>query len=148
MSHILCTARISVCRVILSITVYSLDTYRCKMTELKALTEWAAHGSSGSEDETDARLHTPASTNLISASTRTSDLIQPTQGLQIALSESWIECRGHETCSFTHDRYRDAVEIELQSTPAESVAKMSLKVLILSCACLQLTWVLDYHDAA
>ena len=101
------------------------------MTELKVLTEWAVYGSSGSEDETDARLLNQPPTDFALASTRPSGTHQPTQGLQIALSESWIECRGREICSFTHDRYRDAVEIEIQSRPVEYIAKVSLKVPLL-----------------
>lgn len=96
------------------------------MTELKALTEWAAYGNSGSEDEIDVP---ESSTNKTPAST--GNLNQPAHGLQIALNESWIECRGRETCSFTHDRYRDAVEIGIRSRPSEYIAKVSLKVLIL-----------------
>ena len=98
------------------------------MTELKVLTEWAVYGSSGSEDETDARLHIHSPTNSALTFTRPSGINQPTQGLQVALSESWIECRNREICSFTHDRYRDAVEIEIQSRPVEYIAKISLKV--------------------
>ena len=102
---------------------------RCKLTELKILTEWAADGNSESEDEIDALEHIQASTNQSPSSP--TGLHQPVRGLQIALNESWIGCRGRETCSFTHDRYREAVEIEIQSRPSEYIAKVSLKVLIL-----------------
>lgn len=49
-------------------------------------------------------------------------------GQQIAISEGWLVNRARDMCSFTHDRYRQAAQAELDTFPEEAVAKMSLKV--------------------
>jgi len=50
------------------------------------------------------------------------------RGQQIAISEGWLVNRARDMCSFTHDRYRQAAQAELDTFPEEAVAKMSLKV--------------------
>lgn len=50
------------------------------------------------------------------------------RGQQIAISEGWLVNRASDMCSFTHDRYRQAAQSELDKFPKEAVSKMSLKV--------------------
>lgn len=50
------------------------------------------------------------------------------RGQQIAISEGWLVNRARDMCSFSHDRFRQAAQAELDTFPEETVAKMSLKV--------------------
>lgn len=54
------------------------------------------------------------------------------RGQQISISEGWLVNRARDMCSFTHDRYRQAAQTELDTFPEEAVAKMSLKVGVVS----------------
>lgn len=56
------------------------------------------------------------------------------RGQQVAISEGWLVNRARDMCSFTHDRYRQAAQAELDTFPEEAVAKMSLKVGLVVCA--------------
>jgi hypothetical protein len=50
-------------------------------------------------------------------------------GLQAAISDGWLVQRGREMCSFAHDRYRQAAELEANSFSNDFVAKMSYRIL-------------------
>jgi hypothetical protein len=50
------------------------------------------------------------------------------RGLQVAISEGWLVQRARDMCSFAHDRYRQAAEVEALSLPDDLLAKMSFRV--------------------
>jgi hypothetical protein len=51
-------------------------------------------------------------------------------GLQVAISEGWLVQRGRDMCSFAHDRYRQAAELEAHTHSDGFVAKMSYRILM------------------
>ena len=98
------------------------------MTEIASIIDsdkLHSSGSSGSEDDADASKgiwehgHTTSSGSM--------------RGLQIATAEGWLIQRARDMCSFSHDRYRQAVLAEAQTLPQETIAKMSLKVSLALC---------------
>lgn len=89
--------------------------------------EWEdSSGSSGSEED-------PEDWKLSKALSLTRNSTQnggreSMRGLQLAIQEGWLVQRARDMCSFTHDRYRQAVESEAASLPDGVVAKMSFRV--------------------
>ncbi|KIL70561.1 hypothetical protein M378DRAFT_194875 [Amanita muscaria Koide BX008] len=104
-----------------------------KVTEVALMTDWedsSGPGSSGSEDETDDlwNMH-KAVTNL--RETGPSNARGSIRGLQMALAEGWLIQRARDMCSFAHDRYRQAAQAEVDALPAESIAKMSFRIILM-----------------
>ncbi len=89
--------------------------------------DWEDHSGSSSEDEVDQKWNLrKAVTHLKDTSsniTRSS-----MRGLQLALSEGWLIQRARDMCSFSHDRYRQAVQAEVELLPDDTIAKMSFRV--------------------
>ena len=84
--------------------------------------------SSGSEDDEEP-VETWDFTKALSTVNEESENIGISiRGQQISISEGWLVNRARDMCSFTHDRYRQAAQAELDTFPEEIVAKMSLKV--------------------
>ena len=83
--------------------------------------------SSGSDDEEPVETWDFAKVLSI-VDDESSNIGKSIRGQQIAISEGWLVNRAREMCSFTHDRYRQAAQAELDAFPEETVAKMSLKV--------------------
>ncbi|KAF7784549.1 hypothetical protein Agabi119p4_714 [Agaricus bisporus var. burnettii] len=52
------------------------------------------------------------------------------RGLQLALSEGWLIQRARDMCSFTHDRYRQAAQAEMESLPPDITANMSFRIIV------------------
>lgn len=100
----------------------------CSITEMIVLMQWAAYGSSDEDENEDLRQIPRAISNSIQASVNTR---QSTYGLQKAIAEGWLVDRARETCFFTHDRYRHAVENEIANMPKESTARLSLKIILM-----------------
>ncbi|KAG5646066.1 hypothetical protein DXG03_004489 [Asterophora parasitica] len=110
--------------------VSTLLNSRSRMvTEVALMMDWEI--SSGGEDETDDmwNLH-KARSNLrdkgSSSSTRGS-----MRGLQLALAEGWLIQRARDMCSFAHDRYRQAAQMEADALPQDAIAKMSFRIILM-----------------
>jgi hypothetical protein len=89
--------------------------------------DWEDHSGSSSEEEVDQKwnLH-KAVTHL--KDTGSNITRSSMRGLQLALSEGWLTQRARDMCSFSHDRYRQAVQAEVESLPADIIIKMSFRV--------------------
>ena len=90
--------------------------------------DWEDSSSgSGSDDETDEvwNLHEAVTHWRDTGAARNAR--GSMRGLQMALAEGWLIQRARDMCSFAHDRYRQAVQAEVDSLPAESIAKMSFR---------------------
>ena len=90
--------------------------------------DWEDSSSSGSaseeeEDRWNPHRAVPSVRNADTSNSRGSIL-----GLQLALAEGWISQRARDLCSFSHDRYRQAVLAETENLPPEVRARMSSRV--------------------
>ena len=94
------------------------------MTEVALMMDWS-NGSEGDEGPIETWDFAKALSTVNEESTNIGKFIR---GQQIAISEGWLVNRARDMCSFTHDRYRQAAQTELDTFPEEAVAKMSLKV--------------------
>ncbi|KAF8349828.1 hypothetical protein F5887DRAFT_942564 [Amanita rubescens] len=97
-----------------------------KVTEVALMMDWEdwkdPSGSSGSDDEMDDMW------NLHKAGPNARGSIR---GLQMALTEGWLIQRARDMCSFAHDRYRQAAQAEVDTFPADSIAKMSFRIILM-----------------
>ncbi|TFK57700.1 histidine kinase [Heliocybe sulcata] len=103
-----------------------------KVTEVALLMDWedpsTSSGSGSEEDPGDEFTAIPkrrrdASTGPASHSS--------VRGLQRAIQEGWLVQRGRDMCAFTHDRYRQAAETEVESMADEVKAKMSFRIVLM-----------------
>ncbi|KAL0581381.1 Chk1 protein kinase [Marasmius crinis-equi] len=96
-----------------------------KVAEVSLMIDWEdSSGSSSDDDDTtigNLRKARESGSNGSRESLR---------GLQICLVEGWLIQRARDMCSFAHDRYRQAAESEAYNLPEETVAKMSLRIII------------------
>ncbi|KAG7090785.1 hypothetical protein E1B28_009870 [Marasmius oreades] len=98
----------------------------CKVAEVSLMMDWEdSSGSSGSDDDdtTIGNLRKARESGM--GGSRDS-----MRGLQTALVEGWIIQRARDMCSFAHDRYRQAAQAEADNLPEETVAKMSLRIVL------------------
>lgn len=84
--------------------------------------------SSGSEDDEEPVETWDFAKALSMVNDESASIGKSISGQQIAISEGWLINRARDMCNFTHDRYRQAAQAELDTFPEEVVAKMSLKV--------------------
>ena len=84
--------------------------------------------SSGSQDDEEPIETLDFAKALSTVNDESASIGNSIRGQQIAISEGWLINRARDMCSFTHDRYRQAAQTELDTFPEELVAKMSLKV--------------------
>ncbi|KAG6919550.1 hypothetical protein DXG01_004213 [Tephrocybe rancida] len=98
-----------------------------KVTEVALMMDWEDSSGISSDDEIDDIWNIHMANNL----THSSDTRASMRGLQLALSEGWIIQRAREMCSWAHDRYRQAAQAEADSLPQETIAKMSLKIVLM-----------------
>lgn len=94
------------------------------MTEVALMMDWSS-GSEGDEEPVETWDFTKV---LSTVNEESANIGKSIRGQQIAISEGWLVNRARDMCSFTHDRYRQAAQAELDTFPEETVAKMSLKV--------------------
>jgi hypothetical protein len=94
------------------------------VTEVALMMDWSS-GNEGDEEPVETWDFTNA---LSTANEESTNIGQSIRGQQIAISEGWLVNRARDMCGFTHDRYRQAAQAELDVFPEETVAKMSLKV--------------------
>jgi len=87
--------------------------------------DWSSGGGEGDEEPVETWDFAKA---LSTVNDESASIGKSIGGQQIAISEGWLVNRARDTCSFTHDRYRQAAQAELDTFPEEAVAKMSLKV--------------------
>ena len=88
------------------------------------MVDWSS-GSEGDEEPVETWDFAKA---LSTVDDESANIGKSIRGHQIAISEGWLVNRARDMCSFTHDRYRQAAQAELDALPEETVAKMSLKV--------------------
>lgn len=100
------------------------------MTEVALMMDWSS-GNEGDEEPVETWDFAKALSTVNDESTNIGKSIR---GQQVAISEGWLVNRARDMCSFTHDRYRQAAQAELDTFPEEAVAKMSLKVGLVVCA--------------
>ncbi|KDQ54896.1 hypothetical protein JAAARDRAFT_196280 [Jaapia argillacea MUCL 33604] len=102
-----------------------------KVTEVALMMDWEdSSGSSGSEEEAED------SYNLSKAVSDMRDSNMGTshgsmRGLQLAIQEGWLAQRGRDMCSFSHDRYRQAAEAEVEALPEGVRAKMAFRIVLM-----------------
>ncbi|EPQ61132.1 hypothetical protein GLOTRDRAFT_113578 [Gloeophyllum trabeum ATCC 11539] len=103
-----------------------------KVTEVALLMDWEDPGSSGSgsEDDGGAEEFTPMPRPKREGSVGPANH-SSIRGLQTAIQEGWLVQRGRDMCAFTHDRYRQAAETEVESLPEEVRAKMSFRIVLM-----------------
>ncbi|THU88468.1 hypothetical protein K435DRAFT_830560 [Dendrothele bispora CBS 962.96] len=98
-----------------------------KVTEVALMMDWEdSSGSSSDEEDTMWNLRKAASSR--DPATNASDSMR---GLQTALVEGWLIQRARDMCSFAHDRYRQAVQLEADNLPEETTAKMSFRIILM-----------------
>ncbi|KAJ3724256.1 hypothetical protein DFJ43DRAFT_1157787 [Lentinula guzmanii] len=100
-----------------------------KTTEVSLMMDWEdSSGSSGSdEDDTFFNLRRNAESSSPNTASRSS-----MRGMQLALVEGWLIQRARDMCSFAHDRYRQAVQVEANNSLSEEArSKMSLKIILM-----------------
>ncbi|RXW16010.1 hypothetical protein EST38_g9848 [Candolleomyces aberdarensis] len=99
-----------------------------KVTEVALMMDWE---DSVGDEETDDKwnLHKAVSNfrDKESGGTTRGSM----RGLQLALSEGWLVQRARDMCSFSHDRYRQAAQAEAAALPAEVIAKMSFRIVLM-----------------
>lgn len=108
----------------------NLGTYftsRFKVTDVASMMDLDDSSDSRGDEETNHRRDLQKAVthleNVDSNFTRSS-----MRGLQLALSEGWLIQRARDMCSFTHDRYRQAAQAEMESLPPDITANMSFRV--------------------
>ena len=94
------------------------------MTEVALMMDWSS-GGEGDEEPVETWDFAKA---LSTVTDESASIGKSIKGQQVATSEGWLVNRARDMCSFTHDRYRQAAQAELDTFPEETVAKMSLKV--------------------
>ncbi|KAF9654281.1 histidine kinase [Thelephora ganbajun] len=98
-----------------------------KVTEVALMMDWSS-GNEGDEEPVETWDFAKA---LSTVNDESASIGKSINGQQIAISEGWLVNRARDMCSFTHDRYRQAAQAELDTFPEEVVAKMSLKVILM-----------------
>ena len=94
------------------------------MTEVALMMDWSS-GNEGDEEPIETWDFAKA---LSTVNEESASIGKSIRGQQTAITEGWLVNRARDMCSFTHDRYRQAAQAELDTFPEEAVAKMSLKV--------------------
>jgi hypothetical protein len=115
---------------------------------MKVLMEWALYGDrGGDEDEYTTPISKGIPSSIRADITANYGVIY---GLQESIAAGWLVDRARETCSFAHDRYRHAVESEIEKMSKESTARISLKVYFVmsSCVSISMPKTVDHLDAA
>ena len=106
-----------------------LDSFSFKVTEVALLMDWedpnSSSGSGSEDDGIDELTNLPRSVKRSSGVNSNHSSIR---GLQTAIQEGWLVQRGRDMCSFTHDRYRQAAETEVEIMSDDVRAKMSFRV--------------------
>ncbi|KAK7029643.1 Chk1 protein kinase [Paramarasmius palmivorus] len=98
-----------------------------KVAEVSLMMDWEdSSGSSGSDDDDNIIWNLRKARENGSSTSRDS-----MRGLQMALVEGWLVQRARDMCSFSHDKYRQAVQAEAGNLPNETVAKMSLRIILM-----------------
>ncbi|KAH8120504.1 dual-domain HisK/Mak2 protein kinase [Phellopilus nigrolimitatus] len=98
--------------------------------EVASVIDWEdSSGSSGSEEEDDTLLSmkVPNMKDFSSSSSTRASM----KGLQAAIAEGWLMQRAREMCSFSHDRYRQAAMAEAEKLSEETIANMSLRIILM-----------------
>ncbi|KAI0028278.1 histidine kinase [Vararia minispora EC-137] len=96
-----------------------------KVTDVSLVMDREESSGSQSEDEEPFNFK-PSKREWDQASTSRGSI----HGLQVAIAEGWLVQRGRDMCSFAHDRYRQAAELEAHSHSEGFVAKMSYRILM------------------
>ncbi|KAG6837910.1 hypothetical protein H0H93_013063 [Arthromyces matolae] len=100
-----------------------------KITEVALMMDWEDSSGSSSDEEADNMwndLHRAKTMSSDTSNTRAS-----MRGLQLALQEGWLVQRAREMCTWTHDRYRQAAQAEVDALPSITVSKMSLRIILM-----------------
>lgn len=97
-----------------------------KVTEVAAMMD-QEDTISTSEEESDSLSSQNHASHLRATDNSRENSRPSTRGLQTALVEGWLVQRARDMCSFAHDRYRQAIQAEVESLPPESISKMSFR---------------------
>lgn len=99
-----------------------------KVTEVALMIDW--EDSSAAEEEADDKWNLHKAVNNF-RDKESASAPGSMRGLQLALAEGWLIQRARDMCSFAHDRYRQAAQAEAASLPAETMAKMSFRIVLM-----------------
>ncbi|CDO70926.1 hypothetical protein BN946_scf184829.g34 [Trametes cinnabarina] len=104
-----------------------------KVTEVALLMDWDDSGSSGSgtEEEHEDMWNVSKAVRNLRENQNSSTTRRSIRGLQTAIAEGWLIQRARDMCSFSHDRYRQAAQAEAENQPAENIAKMSFRIILM-----------------
>jgi hypothetical protein len=95
-----------------------------KVTEVALMMDWEDHTN---DDGASEHWHISSAVSNL-RKTDPSSSCPSIRGLQMALAEGWLIQLARDLCSFAHDRYRQAVQIEAASLPEGVTAKMRFRV--------------------
>ncbi|EGO02766.1 hypothetical protein SERLA73DRAFT_150394 [Serpula lacrymans var. lacrymans S7.3] len=99
-----------------------------KVTEVALLMDWERTNDNGGSDEDEARSVSRAVSTLQEQEHHTTSARGSMRGLQAAISEGWLVQRARDMCSFAHDRYRQAVQVEANDLPGPAISNMSFRI--------------------
>ncbi|KIK70394.1 hypothetical protein GYMLUDRAFT_89430 [Collybiopsis luxurians FD-317 M1] len=99
-----------------------------KPTEVTLMMDWEDSSGSSGSDEEDTFWNLRRNAESPGPGTASRDSMR---GMQIALNEGWLIQRARDMCSFSHDRYRQAVAEEVANLSEETRSKMSLRIILM-----------------
>ncbi|EGO28466.1 STKc type histidine kinase [Serpula lacrymans var. lacrymans S7.9] len=102
-----------------------------KVTEVALLMDWERTNDNGGSDEDEARSVSRAVSTLQEQEHHTTSARGSMRGLQAAISEGWLVQRARDMCSFAHDRYRQAVQVEANDLPGPAISNMSFRIILM-----------------
>jgi hypothetical protein len=95
-----------------------------KVTEVSLMMDWEDSGDHGESNDHLSPYQAVSSMSDATPSSSRSSM----RGLQTAIAEGWLIQRARDMCSFSHDRYRQAAQVEAESLPEEVTSKMRFRV--------------------
>ncbi|KAF9243774.1 STKc type histidine kinase [Melanogaster broomeanus] len=101
-------------------------TFRAK--EVALLIDWEDSSGSSSDEEGEENWDLSKTMSVLKNRGLTSG--DSMRGLQGAINEGWLIQRGPDTCSFAHDRYRQAVQQEASTLSDTVLSKMSFRIIL------------------
>ncbi|KAH7929368.1 dual-domain HisK/Mak2 protein kinase [Leucogyrophana mollusca] len=101
-----------------------------KVTEVALLIDWEDSSGSSSDDENDNLWNLSKAVSMLKNRSLSASR-HSMRGLEAAIAEGWLVQRARDMCSFTHNRYRQAVQLEAQGLSGSMISKMSFRIILM-----------------